>query len=488
MTGKGILGTPVDSPEKVFVALWLRASQWDATTLLLAPCEAAITRTVTIYLENEDKAQVARNLRKSIPAGESQEDRRKVISIMWAVDSFFARIHPRSAVLSPALLAPLKIPHWLRELKERRKACADYGEFDDVRLIARGPLTRQVRAENESSAVNFSDKFSALEVVPKTLKLQQRQIRVVHKVFSAGAATGAVRSSLPGKEKIVVVPVAEKKDDLQLKEREEAGRQLIRYQVSDSFEAAQLFITALENVGRIDIAIAPEFVMPGTEADKIPDLIATSNKIDCTLIVAGTGLTVEQQEGLSWNEAQIFNGFGTELWRQRKLWPAGLGRKRATDCGVSNAGPGLGYEDTASGEEIVIADVDGMGRCAVLICQDLEGHPFAGELVSAFQPDWIFTPVLDPGISEGNWAHQRAFALSKLSHARFIVASSTTLSRRIGEADEPCCILAIGPLASTDTDHSRQINLSQIAPGSCPGYASIEWGGDGWKKSNLGTK
>ena len=341
------------------------------------------------------------------------------------------------------------------------------------------------RSEDSAYAENLADRFAALEVVPHVLRLQERNITVSHKMVPQSCGFGVAPRHVPGAETIAVVPLAEDKDDLVLTVREEAGRTLIGYGVHKALNPAEKFVRAMEVGGAVDIAVAPEFVMPEEEAEKIPSLLPHSGTGQCRLIIAGSGVTRSRREDVPWNETQVFNGLGTELWRQRKLWPAAIDANRARMLGIGTSRSGLLYEDTAAGDEIVVVDIEGLGRCAVLICQDIQGRPLMEELLRVFQPDWVFSPILDPGIKMGKWAHQRVFALSPISQTRYVVACSTTLSRLMGEVDVPACALVVGPHARTDVDEGRCLQLAAVGGGSLPRYVTIQWRAGAWQKSKM---
>lgn len=69
-------------------------------------------------------------------------------------------------------------------------------------------------------------------------------------------------------------------------------------------------------------------------------------------------------------------------------------------------------EEIAGSSTVTIVDMDGFGRCIVLICRDFQCQHVVDELTARYQPDWVLTPVLDPGVAVPGWAHQRALASS----------------------------------------------------------------------------
>ena len=181
------------------------------------------------------------------------------------------------------------------------------------------------------------------------------------------------------------------------------------------------------------------------------------------------------EDGQAWNEGRVVNGLGGIIWKQRKLWQAGIDQQRARDFSLEPPENGRYLlEDNASGEEVVVADIDGFGRCIMLICQDVQAKPLTDELIRIFQPDWVFAPILDIGISDGRWVHARTFELSALSPARFLVATSTSLAAKPGKAGVACG-LAVGPKGCTEVDAGRVSTLAVADKAQGHNYSLIEW-------------
>ena len=242
---------------------------------------------------------------------------------------------------------------------------------------------------------------------------------------------------------------------------------------------------ALKLAGPIDIAFAPELVVSEDHADELAKSIVTT-AIQSRIIVAGSGPTrLQSDHKQSWNEARILSRWGIDLWRQRKIWPAGLGAKLAVQYGLTDPTPHLHMEDNAESDTLVVADVDGLGRCVVMICQDIQGAPLTDEIIRLFQPDWIFMPILETGVRPTRWAHQRAFGLSEHSFARFMVASSTALAMKLDPSATAECGMAIGPKAADKDggDQGRVFKAVMAEPGT--GYAKLKWRHGDWQESSL---
>lgn len=406
---------------------------------------------------------------------------------MQVIDEFFYRIHPRSVTIPASVGARPNLPVWLKESRDRRYLYGHYAETEEKYLIPRGPLLRVPREESASNAETLADHYTALTVVSRKLNQENRPIRIKPIFIGTDSACGVAPGSNPGEEKVTFIPIAEDENDLVATEKIISNQKFFDFQINSALDPADRLMKVLNQSHFSDIAIAPEMVMPEIEADKLPDKLLSLKAQPSRLIISGSGSSIQTtDEGLAWNETRVLNGFGAELWRQRKIWTAGLTRDRAMEYGFSDPGKGLVMEYNVEGNEVVVADADGLGRCVVLICQDIQASPLSAELISQFQPDWVFIPILDPSIRVGGWGHQRVFALSELSQARFLIASSTALARKIGVLNEPFYGLAVGPKSTYPEIQGRVYNLVGSVTKSSPGYATIHWQDAGtWKKTTV---
>lgn len=479
----------------------LNLSPADLFLQLVDQAEAMSSRQRQTATKNEDfKSKIAKALQ--INSGQEAVDAIKnliqkesvkalpidkngcILSAMQAIDECFFYIHPR------AQFVPAKkpqIPSWLRDLRDNRFLSGAYASNDNYRLVARGPLLRRDRDEIASNAENFMDRFAALSIVKHGLMLNTRTIKIQHIVIGLSAADGVVGSKNPGHEEIIFIPIAEKKIDLVLTQRDVSGQGYVDYRLNSALDAANIIHSTLCMAGGVDIAFAPELVTTEASADSLA-LMLGNRAVSTRLIIAGSGHTnTLSVDNVAWNEACILNGKGAELWRQRKLWPAGLTADQAEKYYLDKPTSELLMEDNAEGDMLVVADVDGLGRCVVLICQDIEAQPLSNELVRQFQPDWVFIPVLDPGVLPGRWAHARAFNLSDSSNARFMVSSSLALADLLVPPVVVSCGMAVGPKAANvdDGDAGRVFKEVSVEPGSSPAFARLIWRSAGWQQTKV---
>lgn len=483
--------SPADSsPSGMFVALWATAQEWTSSERANALSPGiAFSESIKSALAMRRENDVYRGLRDALgkPASTQASFRGQILAAMHQIDKAFYSVHPRAASLAPSTGARPLLPDWLMDAREIRQVAGYYYASGELRLIARGPLCRPSRHPTAANAESLADRFMSLEVVPARLSHSGRQINVAHKFVPGDAARGIKPIAKPGHETIAFLPVAQETDDIIASEIIRGDQNFVDFRAAPRLDPAACIVEALVKAGVVDVAIAPELIVSEDDADK---LSANLMEEDCgpRILISGSGLTRALKDEQPWNEARIVNGFGTELWRQQKIWPAGITRDLAVAYGLSDPGEGQILEDTAAGDQITVVDADGFGRCIVLICQDLQARPFTDDLLRQYQPDWVFIPVMDYGVEIGRWAHRRAAELSGLSQARFLVASSLTLARWLNFAEMPPCGLAVGPASpaavddGTATDDERAVTTAHMDPMKT-GFATVTWRSPGWKKT-----
>lgn len=410
----------------------------------------------------------------------------KVLEVLREIDAFLYCIHPR-VLLHPSMgVVEFSIRHWARLLKARRLIHGCFIEVDGYKVVPRGPLVRLPRPEYASSATSFPDRFSALSVVPCVLNNDMVEVKVRHVTKSSNIVSGVRPGRRTGQETIAFIPVAEEADDIVLTQRSTSASNFVDFRASPSLDVVDVISRTLNAIGYVDIAIAPELVVSAEASISLIEKIRL-NPGQHRIFVAGTGHTVELEDGQAWNEGRVLNGLGGVIWKQRKFWQAGIDKQRAVDFSLEPPAAGKYLlEDNASGEEIIVADIDGFGRCIMLICQDVQARPLADELIRLFQPDWVFAPILDIGIGDGRWVHARTFELSALSPARFLVATSTSLAAKLG-IKGVACGLAVGPKGGSEIDSGRVSTLAIADKSRGHNYSLVEWQED-WGTTVMSIK
>jgi hypothetical protein len=333
---------PSTSPAQLFLELWQAANAMTSFQRQTAPlADKKFTSRLAKALRQDfaqDAIAAIESLRSEGNVGALPNEKNGcIIAILLAIDELFYSIHPRTQLV-PAKFR-LKLPAWLRELRDRRSAFGHYASNDDFRLIARGPLLRRDRDENASNAENFPDRFTALSVVPHTLRHKQNIIKTQHLVIGLDTARGVVVGKKPGVETVVFIPVAEQATDLHITERQVGEQKYADFWLHPDLNAADILFAVLNQTGPVDIAFAPEFVVSEAHADKFAHGLQHKVIAPPRITVAGSGQTNDlSPDQQAWNESRILNGIGCELWRQRKIWPAGLLQNTAKSYGLSDPG------------------------------------------------------------------------------------------------------------------------------------------------------
>lgn len=479
-----------DDPGIIFLNAWKAVCQLSSAERLAAvKPSTAILEAIHQALLADDAATVSRGLSRisgSFATKDINQQRGCILSVMEEIDYTFLGIHPRSVVASPSFAARSPIPRWLFESRRQRAVGVAYAETATDFLVAKGPLVRASRQSHASGAETLEDRFSSLAVVPKKLRHAGRELPVNLKPISISAVDGVAIGTRTGSERVAFLPVAENPSDMNIACVDRGGLRFLNYSASPSCNVADKVLTALRTTTEIDIAIAPELVLDEAAVREIADVFSTEGGPWPRMFVAGSGSTNDSQNGQTWNEARVLNALGNQLWQQRKLWPASVDRQRCIDLGFGDPGEGSFLtEDNAAGDEIVVVDADGLGRCAILICQDIKCSPLAAELVAQFQPDWIFAPILDIGVDIGRWAHSAAYHLSDLGQTRYLLSTSTALSGKLRRLPGPYG-LALGPkqsAASADLNRAcAVVKLGTIAPS----VGVLQWRAGDWEQAILG--
>lgn len=468
---------PEAEPATFFAEMWLIAESTSATDRANAELPRRDFRdNIEQALALDDGRDCAEKLRQLVDPRQLGQ----VMDVLRAMDLAFATIHPRNSL--PASPVPRQtLPHWLRELRDQRPITGHYWQRSNRRLLPRGPLLRVPRHEWASNTDCLADHFSYLTLVPVKTDENMRPIGIKCIVVGCDAVTGIPHGPKPGAETIAVIPLAEVSDDLDITPRTGAGKTFLRIQGRAGLMSGRL-TKALALAGKAEIALVPELVTTEEELDVLAEELRRNPRTS-QLILAGSGNTLSvDAHGLPWNEARVLHGAGSTLWRQRKIQIAGM-TGLANQLGLLADATDIAFEDNSSADEVVVADLDGLGRCVVLICQDVMVERMATDIIRHYQPDWVFVPILDKGVDVGRWTHQKAFHLSGEAHTRFVIVSSTSLSHRLEPTTEVPCGLAIGPKTSTHADPGR-LCLSVTASGS-PKLAILQWRKGSWVQTTL---
>ncbi|NNB46324.1 hypothetical protein [Pseudomonas chlororaphis] len=439
---------------------------------------------VVRVLEIESGEAAYSSLKVLVDNYEGSPRRGVILACLKEMDKFFYQIHPRALHHPGMAYSHLSKRHWLRRLQAVRLTSGCYASINGRLLIPKGPLTRIARPASASSAYCFKDNFSALSVVTPQSSVDEVPISINIIAKAAGAIDGVIGEGIYKDRVVAFMPVAEEALNIDVVKRDGEGVSFVDFKAAKSFDVPKKVKEVLQGMSAADIVVAPELVISEVDSRSIASDIR-GGKNSFRFFLAGTGHTEEQCDDQSWNEARVYNELGKVLWTQRKIWLADIPPHRAVDMGLGKDKRFM--EDNVSGHELTIGDFDGFGRCIILICQDINSAPLAEYVIRHYQPDWVFVPILDVGVSVGRWFHQQLLHLVTLSPARFLVVSSLSLADR-AKKNDVACGMAMGP-QDHDEDNPRAVCFAKIDKSDevGKGCAIVDWA-NAWGETRICLK
>lgn len=484
------------------------AAKWKASLIAnVARPSDAFKQAVWDALCIVDEHASATMLESLVSDYDEGRKRGRILVAMEVIDTFFYQIHPRTMYDTDSTYINLDKYHWIKGLQSRRTLTGSYCSISGKKLIPRGPLTRQCRPISAANADCFRDRFSALSVVESSTSVNEVPVKIAVKVRLPSSPQGIASDGKYLDKSIAFVPLAEDQSHLDIAQRTKERTSFVDFRAAPGLDIPAKTIAALQSIGYSDIIIAPELIISESDS-KIIRAGIQKNTGHFRAFIAGSGHTATTENGQSWNKSNIYNGSGGLAFGQKKIWLADISLSRAEEFGLDTSVSKI-IEDNASGEELIVADLDGFGRCVVLICQDLNADPLASFVIGNYQPDWVFIPILDVGVDTGRWFHQRIIDLSNLAPTRFLVCSSLSLADKAGYKDVACG-LAFGPICEENSDENtnsaqtadektdartlikkkndpKRFILTKVEKEHWEGYSLINWN-DAWNSARIIAK
>lgn len=481
-------------PGELFATLWQRlephagdiiTGPWEGRGarefgLLLSMLETAadefVPAGIESYLAGDDFAH---------PCDVTDPDRRAFV-VMCALDEAVMRIHPAH----PSRFAGLSrlSTGMLARMKARRGRFGFYAQNPVIgTVVPKGPLRPNKRSpdrETESGS-DLAHQFEHLTVVAQPGK--GRTVR-----FEVPAPRHFL---LPPDriDKVGLAPIAEDPDDLRFHVSSRGDRAYLDTVPGSGDLAARIRATVVSMLDDgAGLILLPELVTPVGAAEELQAVLSRRGASETpALIVAGSGASALSEAAVSrpYNEAVLLSSGGKRIGRQRKMHLFNMGPERMEGCSIT---PAVGFEgkphmeDATVGSELVIYDLQGLGRVMLLICEDFQQLTPGGEIAVASRPDWILAPVLDIGQQPGRWTHRRAIELGYRSLSRIVVSCSATLGVRDSKATD--LSLASPPpnigLCFDGLEHDRA-HLVSASCASRPVSVVVEWDAAAWPRHNI---
>lgn len=479
-------------PESLFLILWRHLNARNpATVANFIPVSEKIRRDMEAALAiDESRAAVTKLcdiIEAAWPKGEQYSAQRTsaglVLGAGQEIDTAFLSVHPRSVTV------PRRLPAWLRDARERRLGTGAFGADDKFSLIPRGPLIRTPKLPEEEGDFRLGLQFAALKVVDLAqFKEGGRDLSITVQVIDQSADRGVpARRERRGSEVVTFVPLAEESGDLVANILKDEATTFIDIRKGEGFDPAGKLAAACAACSDSDILMAPELTVDPADVIAIADALADMTGGAPRLILAGSALTDigDDETGLPFNEATVLNGRGAKLWTHRKIAAYSMAKQTHDELDIPDTGDAeILMERIAWCDSIRIADIDAIGRCLVLICQDIQMECVL-DLIREFRPDWILLPILDSGTSALRWPAERARTLAALSETRFAVVSSLTMTHwRKEPSDSQDMGVAVGPARVNKGDAAKDKARRQavVAPeANDRRFGSVRWrSGHGW--------
>ena len=444
------------TPALLFLNYWKLAAKWKASLIANVQRPSPTFRDELFeLLKIADGPISTAKIDALVKNSKDGKRRGRILVLMEVLDQFFYQIHPRTLYDTDMSYINLEKLHWLKHLQTTRILTGCYCNLGGRKLIPRGPLTRDFRPISASSADCFRDRFSALSVVENNTSVNEVPVSISMKVKIANSPQGIATEGVYKDRHIAFMPLAEVESDLSVNQRTKQNISFVDFKACSDIDIPKKTLDIIHQIGYSDIIMAPELVVSETDS-KLIEAGIRINTGRFRAFVAGSGHTLSKEKGQSWNNSNLYNGAGGLVFGQRKIWLADIPSARAKEFGLDTSAPRL-VEDNASGEELIVADLDGFGRCIILICQDLNASPMAEYVIGNYQPDWVFVPILDVGVSVGRWFHQRILELSNSAPSRFLVCSSLSLADKAAYQDVACG-LAFGPLCEQKSEKDEELD------------------------------
>lgn len=405
-----------------------------------------------------------------------------LLGAMRAIDDALLAIHPRT-LLSHAALAPP--PGWAITARDKRTIAGIYAVSGGRCLVPRGPFARNARGPLETNNFSLADQFAACAVAPLAIEEDGRTIKVAVTVVGQGIARGVPpRLGRSGSEAITLAPLAEATGDLVARVREDGGTFYIDIEQGAGFAPHDIFASMLGDLGDTDVLLLPELVVAPADVDAMCDTLTTASGDRPRLIVCGSGSDANGSHP-PWNMSHIINGAGAPLWSHRKLVAYDMLETTFANLEIKDISKAKQLMEQISwSDAITIGDIEGLGRCLVLICQDLM---MAGieSLIRAYEPDFLFLPILDSGTNFYRWPYKRLVDLSATGPTRFVVVSSLTMQhwRKNSYPGEQIGV-AVGPrhiVAGDASADGERLAQEVVCESASRRYGTVRWRSGVWE-------
>ncbi|CAN7770793.1 hypothetical protein LJR245_007524 [Rhizobium leguminosarum] len=406
--------------------------------------------------------------------------------VMCALDQAAMRIHPSIKTRLPGRSSAGG--QMLAAMRAERTMTGAYAELSHKGFVLPKGLLMPGKERTkglEQSGVALAHQFSFLSFVPAL----QKNFRL----RPMAPPPSQIYVSEDAAQKVGLAPIAEDRDDLEFSVSDRRHRAFLDTVPHAAITDARIEneVSALLDKGA-GLVVLPELVATSSAVVGLAEALRRAARSSHSVVLMGSGPSEERSKGLDrpFNEAVVMTGAGEVLFRQRKLNAFNMAAPRMKQCALPRADghdDESHMEDCATGSELVLCDILGLGRVMVLICEDLEQQTPGGDIALHAQPDWILTPVLDVGLVFGRWEYRRAVEIGRKTGSRVVVSCSATLEvRSLGKKNltetEPQTVRT--GFCFDGSVEMRALHLETGGPASGH-HMLVEWNPRAWKKHKL---
>lgn len=294
--------------------------------------------------------------------------------------------------------------------------------------------------EPDADSAEFSeprDFFSTLIFIPKHIAAedidlgQQDTKRPIEIRFRVIAAAHNRLQGEDRKWRVGFAPIAEIEDEIKIEVATLHGRPAYDAVVRQLDSRVSKVIQYLCQEGCQIIALPEMTIHPRSLEAVRKAIVQFGPTSDLALVLAGTHRRSNGKSKPPANEAVLLDHRGEEIMRQRKLHRWNIDAKRCNQLGLPAPTTDTHrYEFIEPGTVVNVVEVFGLGRLAVMICED-HGRGEPGRWIRKhLLLDLQLVPVMDTHLEPRRWAAIEAKRACETGHTRIIVANSLSLTLR----------------------------------------------------------
>jgi hypothetical protein len=269
---------------------------------------------------------------------------------------------------------------------------------------------------------------------------------------------------------VAFVPALASADDAAFLPVDRGSARLFSVELADTSQRAladgmPALVRRLE-AAEVNLALLPETVATADVGEALRRAMIANNEARLSAgALPSLRLAVLGVGGTRSNVAKVFASDGTPLLEQPKANAWRLDEFQQERYGLTPAlGGGDRDEDIVPGASQTFLDDPGLGRIAVLICEDLARGETAWQFTTAATPTIVLGPVCDGSLTRDRWAFQAAKSIGDEPGALTCVINSFVLSEYQRDAQGGSASTPVGIGIVLHPDDWDQTEVVQAVP------------------------